>query len=66
MSKIAAVDNQAMNTLYRAELARTGSKIAADEKTDAFTDHKEYESLLESVLSDDGKETWNPNDPLLD
>jgi hypothetical protein len=47
-------------------MARTGSKVAADSKTDAFTDHKEYESLLESVLSDDNKESWNPNDPLLD
>lgn len=33
---------------------------------EAFSDHKDYLETLESILSDDKKETWNPNDPNLD
>jgi len=66
MSKIAVRDNTAMNTLYRSELSRTGSKVAANEDITAFADHKEYLDTVESVLADDGKESWNPNDEILD
>jgi hypothetical protein len=32
----------------------------------AFADHKEYLETLEGILSDDQKETWDPNDPTKD
>jgi hypothetical protein len=66
MSKIAAKDNAAMNALFQAELVRTGSKTAATEDTTAFKDHEEYEKVVQSVLNEDGKESWDPNDLILD
>ena len=67
MSKIASADNAAMNTLYKGELTRTGAaKTAANENIQAFTDHEDYEKTVEQVLSEDGKESWPPNDPILD
>jgi hypothetical protein len=66
MSKIATKDNVAMNTLYKAELARTGSKVAATEDTTAFKDHAEYEKTVQSVLSEDSREGFDPNDLVLD
>jgi len=66
MPNIAVPDNTAMNILYRAELSRIGAKIAAGEDPQAFKDHDEYEKTLESVLNSDGKESWEPNDKILD
>lgn len=67
MSKISSADNQAMNTLFRGELVRTGAaKTAATENIQAFADHAEYQKLLEDVLGDDTRESWDPNDPILD
>jgi hypothetical protein len=66
MSKIAVKDNVAMNSLYKDELIRTGSKTAATEDTTAFKDHEEYDKTVQSVLNDDGKESWDPNDLILD
>jgi hypothetical protein len=66
MSKIAAKDNAALNRLYKDELIRMGSKTAADSDPDAFKDHEDYEKELQEVLDEDTKESWDPNDPLLD
>lgn len=63
-TKIAAADANAMNSLYASEVKKAGVKTAADEQ--AFTDHKDYVSTLEAILSDDKKESWDPNDPKLD
>jgi hypothetical protein len=65
-TKIAAADAAAMNRLLGQELSASGVKIAADEKIEAFKDHAEYVSVLETVLSDDKKDGWEPNDPKLD
>lgn len=65
-TKIAAPDAQAMNKLYAQELAKTGAKVAAGEDIQAFDDHQEYVSTLETVLSEDKKDGWEPNDPKLD
>ena len=64
-TKIAGPDAQAMNQLYVQELAKTGTKVAGDD-IQAFDDHAEYVGVLESVLSDDKKDGWQPNDPKLD
>lgn len=67
MAKIAATDNQAMNALYRVEMVRTGQKTAAENTSlQAFKDHEEYNKTLQEVMSEDKKESWDPNDMLLD
>lgn len=74
MSKISAVDASAMNYLYTRELARMGVRRTAastsaegdDRDLQAFKDHEEYQDLLEKVLSDDSKESFDPNNPILD
>ena len=67
MKKIASADNAAMNKLFQSELTRTGaSKRAAGEPVQAFKDHAEYEATVQSVLSEDKKESWPPNDMILD
>lgn len=66
MSKIASADAAAMNTLYKGELVRIGAVKTAAEDIQAFKDHAEYESTLEEVLREDTKESWDPNDPILD
>jgi hypothetical protein len=65
MAKIAATDNTAMNKLFALEATKAGSKVAAGD-VQAFEDHKDYVSTLESILSDDKKTSWSPNDLLLD
>jgi hypothetical protein len=65
-TKIAALDAQAMNQLYASELAKDGVKTAAGENLQAFDDHKSYVATLESILSNDKKDGWKPNDPTLD
>ena len=65
-TKIAASDAQAMNQLFAQELNKAGVKTAAEDKIQAFDDHKEYVGVLETVLSDDKKDAWDPNDPKLD
>lgn len=75
--KIAAVDADAMNSLYSGEFSRlAGKKQAAagdwqDEKgapkdPQAFKDHEEYMATLKSVLADDAGQDGDPNDPLKD
>jgi hypothetical protein len=67
MSKIASADNAAMNSLFTAELSRLGAtKTAAAGDIQAFADHAEYQKTLEDVLSEDTKESFDPNDPILD
>lgn len=66
MSKIASADNAAMNTLFKGELVRLGATKTAAEDIQAFKDHEEYQKTLEEVLSEDTKEAWDPNDPILD
>lgn len=65
MQKIAQVDNQAMNSLYKMEAARRGIKLAADDPQ-AFKDHEEYLATVDNVLKDDKTTSWPPNDPILD
>lgn len=65
MAKIAAIDNNAMNMLYAQEARTAGMKVAG-EKEDLFADHKEYVTLLEETLKEDKKDSWAPNDMLLD
>ena len=65
MAKIASTDNQAMNKLFAIEATKAGVKTAAGD-TQGFDDHKDYLSTLESILSDDKKTAWEPNDLLLD
>jgi hypothetical protein len=67
MSKIATSDQNALNTLMRGELTKMGSKTAAEDKSlQAFKDHEEMISTLESVLKEDGTESFDPNDMILD
>ena len=65
-TRIAAPDAKAMNELFAAELKTAGVKTAAGEDIEAFSDHKKYVDVLESVLSDDKKDAWAPNDVKLD
>ena len=67
--KIAAVDNQAMNELYSADVKRIiASKDdlkdlnGAPEDQQAFDDHEEMIETLANVLSDDKKSGFSPND----
>ena len=66
MAKIAAADNAAMNKLFVSELNKSGFKVASEEDKVAFEDHKKYLDTLESVLKSDKKDSWSPNDMLLD
>jgi hypothetical protein len=71
MSKIASADREAMNALYKSELTRAGKTAGAafgdnNEDPDAFKDHEEYEKTLEEVLREDTKQSFDPNDPILD
>lgn len=74
MSKIAKVDNDAMNSLYASELTKAGLKFAADNEKgaphapQAFEDHQSYLETLKSVMSEDkgGKFGESPNDPIAD
>lgn len=65
-TKIAAQDASAMNRLFAQELTAAGVKTAAEDNLQAFDDHKEYVGVLESILSDDKKDGWEPNNPKLD
>lgn len=65
MAKIAHVDNVAMNHLMKVEASRKGIKLAAEDPQ-AFKDHEEYLSVVDSVLAEDKRESWSPNDPLRD
>ena len=65
MAKIASTDNNAMNKLFAIEASKAGKKVAAAD-VQAFEDHKEYISTLESILKDDKKTAWEPNDMMLD
>ncbi len=74
--KIAAQDATAMNSLYKGELGRLGLKVAQKDGKEgvmgishdpqAFADHSEYMSVLESVLKEDEKTAGDPNDPVVD
>lgn len=70
--KIAAVDKQAMDALYAEDFKRVAGKVdvrdlnGAPEDEVAFSDHEEYLSTLENVLSEDKREGFSPNDELQD
>ena len=70
--KIAQVDATAMNSLYASELTKAGVKFAAaDDKgaphdPQAFEDHAEYLATLKSVMAEDNKTDFSPNDPVQD
>ena len=71
-NKLAKVDAEAMNSLYASELTKAGIKTAADDEKgaphdpQAFEDHSEYLETLKSVMSEDKKTDFTPNDPTLD
>lgn len=65
-TKIAAPDAQAMDKLFAQELAKNGVKTAAGDNIQAFDDHAEYVSTLETVLSDDKSDDSKFFDPKLD
>lgn len=70
--KIAKVDADAMNSLFASELTKSGVKFAAsDDKgiinaPQAFEDHDEYLETLKSVMAEDSKTDFQPNDQVLD
>lgn len=70
--KIAQVDATAMNSLYASELTRMGVKVAADDEKgaphdpQAFKDHAEYIETMKSVMAEDSKTDFQPNDPIQD
>jgi hypothetical protein len=66
MGKIASTDSCAMNHLFSVEASRQGIHLAAGEDPQAFKDHEEYLSVVDSVLKADGSESFPPNSPLLD
>ena len=74
-NKIAKIDADAMNSLFKSEITRMGGKTAAaaDENgaphaPQAFADHSESLATLKSVMSEDkgGKFGESPNDPIAD
>jgi len=69
--KIAKVDADAMNSLYASELNKKGIKNASDDKgiihaPQAFEDHEEYLATMKSVMAEDSKTDFNPNDEISD
>lgn len=72
--KIAAIDNDTMNSLFGAEFARLAGKTAADWKDEkgapkdpqAFEDHEQYIATLTEVLKEDNSQDHDPNDTKLD
>jgi hypothetical protein len=64
--KIAAVDKTAMDELYVADFKRVAGQVrdsnGAPEDPVAFKDHEEYIATLEGVLSEDKKNSFEPND----
>jgi hypothetical protein len=70
--KIAAVDKQAMDTLYQEDFSRVAAAAGlkdlngAPEDPQAFKDHEEYISTVENVLAEDKKDSFEPNDTVLD
>jgi len=64
--KIAAVDTQAMNSLYAEDFKRVASEVSdqngAPEDPQAFEDHESYLATLEAVLKEDKGNDFEPND----
>jgi len=65
MQKIAKIDNQAMNHLFKLEASRRGIKLALEDPQ-AFKDHKDYLETVDSVLKSEKTNSWPPNEQLLD
>jgi hypothetical protein len=73
-NKIAKVDADAMNSLYAAEVtgktaagnADVTDRNGAPEDPQAFQDHEEYIATLKSVMAEDTKTDFEPNDVTLD
>lgn len=70
--KIASIDKTAMDTLYAEDFKRVAAasdvkdQNGAPEDPQAFEDHEEYLTTLQSVLSEDKRNDWEPNDVSLD
>jgi hypothetical protein len=65
MAKIQEPDATILNRLY----ASAQGKTAATDKGHsdvAFKDHEEFLGVLDEVLSSDDKQSWDPNDLILD
>lgn len=72
MTAIAPTDRKAMNHLF-ASVVSTGAKKAGIVDKDlpmntqeAFDDHESYIKTVESVLSEDKGQSWDPNNVILD
>ena len=73
--QIVASEAAVINSLYASEVARI-SKNAGEVDTkeegptpadaQAFKDHKDMISVLESVMAEDKKDSFSPNDAILD
>jgi hypothetical protein len=75
VKKIAAADAGVINSLYASEvtrLAKSAGEVDTKEEgptpadAQAFKDHEDYISTLESVMADDKKNSLNANDALID
>jgi hypothetical protein len=70
--KIAAVDNEAMNGLFAAEMQKAAATVGVRDQNGApkdevaFADHEEYLATLENVMADDKKNSFEPNDTVQD
>ena len=63
-SEVAKADH-AEEEAVRESVVREDMKTSAKNEgwdEQAFNDHKEYLDLLEDVMSEDQKESWEPND----
>lgn len=66
MAKIQEPDNTILNRLYAKALPKNAKKDMGTNTEVAFKDHESFLSTLEEVLASDEKESWDPNDPILD
>ena len=73
MTQISAGDRQALDSLFKgtvtASLKQAGIVVDKDlpfNTETAFADHADYVKTVESVLSDDKSNAFEPNDPTLD
>lgn len=72
MTAIAPTDRQAMNSLFQGVVNHSAKQAGVVDKDlpmnteEAFKDHESYVKTLESVLSDDKGQAWDPNNVILD
>lgn len=65
MAKIQEPDFSMLNKLYASATGKTAAKTEGHSEV-AFNDHKEFLDTLDEILSEDNKQSWDPNDMILD